>query len=196
MSEPNTSEPLHSSWTRQAITVPGSAMLLDLAEEVDRHAADRRQQDLDVGPGHELGEHPPGLLEQGAPQIGFGDAETGGQPGQMPDRIDRRLGDADLAIVEQNLAVRPQGPVGEKRAELGRGNSRPSDRDRRTYVDAGADLFRKDLADEMAPRDRARRSSPDRPIADAVRSSVAGAVSVKSGRWSRAKARVATASAR
>jgi hypothetical protein len=73
------------------------------------------------------------------------------QPGQMPHRIDRRLGDPDLAIVEQNFAVRPQGAVGEKRAELRRCDSRPSNRDGRTYVDAGADVFRKDLADEMAP---------------------------------------------
>jgi hypothetical protein len=123
----------------------------DGTEEIDRHAADRGQQDLEIGPSHEFGKHPPGLLEQGAPQIGLGDPEAGGQPGQMPHRIDRRLGDADLAIVEQNLAVWPQGAVGEKRAELRGRNSRPSDRDGRTYVDAGADVFRKDLADKMAP---------------------------------------------
>src|SRR5438270_4327383 len=37
---------------------------LDRTEEVDRHTADRRQQDLDIWPGHELVEHPPDLLEQ------------------------------------------------------------------------------------------------------------------------------------
>src|SRR5438045_6115746 len=85
------------------------------------------------------------------PQIGLGDPEAGGQPWQMPDRIDRRLGDADLAIVEQNLAVRPQSPVGQERAELRRRDSRPGDGDRRTDIDPGADMFRKDLTDELPP---------------------------------------------
>src|SRR5271165_2951367 len=59
----------------------GFGDLLHFAKEIDRHAANWRQQDLDVGPGHELGEHPPGLLEQGAPQIGFGNPKAGGQSG-------------------------------------------------------------------------------------------------------------------
>src|SRR5215469_14957580 len=72
--------------------------LFDSTEEVHRRAADRRQEHLDVGPGDELREHAPGFLEQGAPEVGFGDAEAGGQSRQMPNRVDRRLGDADLAV--------------------------------------------------------------------------------------------------
>src|SRR5438552_2583512 len=33
---------------------------LDLAKDIDRRAADRRQEDLEIGPGDELGEHAPG----------------------------------------------------------------------------------------------------------------------------------------
>src|SRR5271170_3597268 len=39
----------------------------DLAEQIDRRAADRRQHDLEIGPGDEFGEHAAGFLEQAAP---------------------------------------------------------------------------------------------------------------------------------
>ena len=57
MSEPNTSEPLHSSCTRQATLVVGAAELRDVAEEIERHAADRRQEHVQIGPRDELGKH-------------------------------------------------------------------------------------------------------------------------------------------
>src|SRR6266481_4313358 len=123
----------------------------DVAKEINRHPADRRQQDFDIGPGDELGEHPPGLLEQGAPEVGLGYPKARGHPRQMPYRIDRRLGDADLPIIEQHPAVRAQGAGGEQRAQLGSGDPCPGDRDRRAYVDAGTDMFGEDLTDEMAP---------------------------------------------
>src|SRR5215471_267703 len=125
--------------------------LLDGAEEVNRRAADRRQEHLDVGPGDKLREHAAGFLEQGAPQIGFGNAKARREPGKMPYRIDRRLGDADLAIGEQHPAVGAQAAVREERPQLGGDDLRLCDRDRRAYVDAGADIFGKHLADEMAP---------------------------------------------
>src|SRR5438270_593157 len=95
--------------------------------------------------------------------IGFRYPEAAGHSGQMPYRIDRRLGDADLAVVEQDLAVGTQGPVGKERAKLGCRNPRPGDRNRRTDVDTGADMFRKDLSGQMAPRverDNFRRIAP------------------------------------
>ena len=123
----------------------------DLAKEINRHPADRRQQDFDIGPGDELGEHPPGLLEQGASEVGLGYPKARGHPRQMPYRIDRRFGDADFSIIEQHRPVRAQGAGGEQRAQLGSGDPCPGDRDRRAYVDAGTDMFGEDLADEMAP---------------------------------------------
>ena len=73
---------------------------LDLAKEIYRRATDRRQQDLEVGTGDQLGKHASRLLEQGTAEIGLGDPEARRHPRQVPDRVDRRLGDADLAAVE------------------------------------------------------------------------------------------------
>src|SRR6516225_2087792 len=125
---------------------------LDLAKKIDCHATDRRQQDLDVGPGDELGEHPPALLEECAAEVGLRNPETGGKPGQMPYGVDCGLGDANLAVVEQHFAVGTQASIGEKRPQLRCGDSRLGDRDRRTCVDARADVFRENLSDEVAPR--------------------------------------------
>src|SRR5215472_7633504 len=97
----------------------GIGDFFDRSEEIHRRAADRRQEHLDVGPGDKLGKHAAGFLEQGAPQIGFGDTKTRRQPGEMPYRIDCRLGDADLAVGEQHLAVGAQAAVGEERPQLG-----------------------------------------------------------------------------
>ena len=57
---------------------PGAVVgqLGDVAEQIDRHAADRRQEHLQVGPGHQLRKHAGGLLEQRAAQIVFGGAEA------------------------------------------------------------------------------------------------------------------------
>src|SRR5215472_3447486 len=126
--------------------------LLDGAEEVNRRAADRRQEHLDVGPGDELREHAAGFLEQGAPQIVFGDAKARRQPGEMPYWIDRRLGDADLAVGQQHLPVGRQAAVGEQRPQFGSDDLGPGDRYRRAYVDAGANMFGEHLPGEVAPR--------------------------------------------
>ena len=125
---------------------------LDLAKEIHRRAADRREQDLEVGTGNQFGEHAPGFLEQGTAKIGLSDAEARGHSRQMPDRIDGHLGDADLAAVEQHPAVGSQPPLGQKRAELRRGETCRGDRHRRTRVDARPDVFGKDLADQVTPR--------------------------------------------
>jgi len=70
----------------------------------------------------------------------------------MPNRVDRRLGDAYLAAVEEHLPVGAQSALGEKRTKLRRGKSRRGDCDRRANVNAGADMFGKDLTDKMTPR--------------------------------------------
>jgi len=142
---------------------------LDITKEIDRRAADRRQQDLNIGPGDQLREHAPGLLEKRTPQIGLADAKAGGQPRQMPYRVDCRFGDTDFAIVEQHRAVGPQCAVGEKRAKFWHGEPRPRDGDGRTRVDTGADMFGENLADEVAPgieRHDLRRIGPLRMGAD------------------------------
>ncbi len=132
--------------------MPGSASRVDRAEEIDRHAADRRQKDFEVGPGHELGEHAARFFEQGAAQLGFGDREAAGEPRQVPDRVDRGLGDPNLAIVEQHLAIGLQRADGRAGAQLRQGDAGGRDRDRRAGIDTGADGIGKHLADEMPPR--------------------------------------------
>ena len=67
MSEPNTSEPLHSSCTRHATRVPGSPSRSGRRRNrasCRRSAAGKPQ----VRPRHQLREHAAGLLEQIAPQ--------------------------------------------------------------------------------------------------------------------------------
>ena len=57
------------------------------------------------GAGDELGKHAAGLLEERAAQLALRDAESLGDAGQMPDRVDRDLGDRDVARVVQDAAV-------------------------------------------------------------------------------------------
>ena len=107
MSEPNTSEPLHSSCTRQVKRARRVGDRGRIAEDVERDAADRRQEDRQVRPRHQLGIHAAGLLEQSAAQLVLADAEALGDAGQIPDRIDRRLGHGDIAALRARCRRRP-----------------------------------------------------------------------------------------
>ena len=124
MSEPNTSEPLHSSCTRQVMRASRIGEARHVAEHVDRDAADRRQEHVQVGPRHELREHAAGLLEQRAAQLVSLDVEALRDAGQIPDRIDRDLGDRDVAVwrarrrrrrVRRLVAERGEIPAGQPR---------------------------------------------------------------------------------
>ena len=67
----------------------------DVAEEVERHPADRRQEDVQIGTRDELREHAAGLLERARGEARpSATLEAPRDAGQMPDRIDRRLGHA------------------------------------------------------------------------------------------------------
>ena len=77
-----------------------------VAEDIERDAADRRQEHLQVGARDEFREHAAGLLEQGAAQLALADAEALGDAGQVPDRIDGDLGDRDVARLVHDDAVR------------------------------------------------------------------------------------------
>ena len=125
---------------------------LDLAKEIHRRAADRRQQDLEVGTGDQLGKHASCLLEQGTTEVRLGYPEARRYARQVPNRIDRGLGDAYLTAVEEHLSVGPEPALNQGRTKLRRGQPRLCDRDCRTHVDAGADMFGEDLPDEMTPR--------------------------------------------
>ncbi len=60
---------------------------------------------LEIAARHELGEHAAGVLEQRAAQVGLGAAEASRHAGQIPDRLDRRLHDVDVAALAQHLPV-------------------------------------------------------------------------------------------
>src|SRR5262249_1658840 len=65
----------------------------DIAGQIDRDAAHRRQEHAHVGARDELRINAGGLLEQGAPQIRLGRPEVLRDARQVPHRINRDLDD-------------------------------------------------------------------------------------------------------
>ena len=70
----------------------GIGEIVRIAEDVDRLAADRRQEHVEVAAGDELRVHAARFLEQRAPQVRLAAAEPLRDAGQPPYRLDRRLG--------------------------------------------------------------------------------------------------------
>jgi len=116
-----------------------------------------------VGPRHELREHAGGLLEQSAPEIGFGRAEARRHARQVPDRIDRDLDHGQAAIVVDMASVRLEPAQADRVPHLDEVEPGAGDRDGRTDVLAFLDFGLEGLGREMAPRierDDARRLRP------------------------------------
>ncbi|SPA42945.1 conserved protein of unknown function [Cupriavidus taiwanensis] len=130
----------------------GLAQLADIAEEIQRHAADRRQENLQVRPRHQFREHAAGLLEQAAAQHAFLDAEAGRHAGQVPHRVDRRLGHPHVAIGMQQVAVGLEPARGDGRNQFRHVDVRTGHRDGRADIDAGGDAVGKDAGDQVSPR--------------------------------------------
>ena len=172
------------------------AELRHVAEEIDRGAADRRQEQFEVGPRHQLGVHAAGLLEERAAQIDLGHAEALGDAGQPPHRLDRGLGHAHVAVPLQDVAVGLQAPRRHGVLDLRHVDVRLGDGDGRADVPARRQLVGEDRRPPDGPRDRATRSSSDRTSSRTGRSCSAGEVLVKSGRWSALSSCAAMASAR
>ncbi|SPA51561.1 conserved hypothetical protein [Cupriavidus taiwanensis] len=147
----------------------GLAQLADIAEEIQRHAADRRQENLKVRPRHQLREHAAGLLEQAAAQHAFLDAEAGRHAGQIPHRIDRRLGHAHVAVGMQQVAVGLEPARGDSRDQLRHVDVRTGHGDGRADIDAGGDAVGEDAGHQVPPgveRDDLVRVAPLRMRAD------------------------------
>ena len=141
----------------------------DIAEQVGRRAADRRQENLQVGPRHQLGEHAGGLFEQLPAQVVFGGGEALGQSRQIPDRIDRNLDHGHAAVLVYDVAVMLQPAGCDGRLQFGKIEARAGDGDAWADVDAFGDLGREILGDQMAPRierNDALRIAPLRKRAD------------------------------
>ncbi len=130
----------------------GLAELRHVAEEIDRRAADRRQEELEVGPRHQLGVHAAGLLEERAAKIDFLDAEALGDAGQPPHRLDCRLGHLHVAGAAQDVVVGLQ-PAGRHGVhDLRHVHMRLGDGDGRADVPARRELVGKHVGDHVPPR--------------------------------------------
>ena len=75
-----------------------AAQLGHVAEEVERAAADRRQEDLEVRPRHQFGIHAAGLLVQAAAQVGFVETGLVERVAAFAVRQGQRRGDADVVL--------------------------------------------------------------------------------------------------
>ncbi len=151
---------VHAAGERAAL-VPHAARI---AEDVERDAADRRQEHREVRTRDQLRIHAAGLLEQRAAQRVFLHAETFRDAGQIPDRLDRRLGDRDLAGVLHDRAVDFQ-PSG-RNSLIQLRNGQPCLGDRDAWADVGAfgDLLAEILRNAMAPGIERHDAARFRPL--------------------------------
>ena len=124
----------------------------NVAEQIGRGAADRRQKNLQIGPCHQFRKHAGGLFEQLPAQIVLGGREALRQARQIPYRVDRDLDHGDAAVLVHDLAVMLEPAGFDRRLQFGQIETRARDGDARTDVDAFGDLGCKIFRDEMSPR--------------------------------------------
>ena len=129
----------------------GITQVAAIAEDVDGLPADRRQEHLQVRARDEFGIHATGLFEQHAAQIGFAATESVRNPGQMPNRLDRRLGDQRRAAGQQDLAVGDQASFLDGVHDLGHDHMRFGDGDGRADVVAGGQIRGEHVGHHRAP---------------------------------------------
>jgi hypothetical protein len=124
----------------------------NVAEQISRRAADRRQKNPQVGPCHQLRKHARGLFEQLSAQIVLGGREALRHARQIPYRVDRYLDHGDASVLVHDLAVMLEPAGFDRRLQFGQIETRASDGNARTDIDAFGDLLREVFRDEMAPR--------------------------------------------
>ncbi len=137
----------------------------DIAEQIDRGAADRRQEHMKVGPRHQFGKHAGGLLEQLPAQVVFGGGEARGKSRQIPHRVDRDLDDGDASARLNDFAVMLQPAGCERGLQFRQIEARAGDGDARADIDALGDLLGEFFRGEYwsgqdAGSDRARPTTP------------------------------------
>jgi hypothetical protein len=107
MSEPKTSDPLHSScglivrWSSDQNIPAGDfciriRQLGGVTKDVNGHAADGWQEDLEVGTSQQLGVHSARVLEESTTEEGLVDAKTLCDAWKVPHGIDRGFVGVDL----------------------------------------------------------------------------------------------------
>ena len=196
MSEPNTSEPLHSSWTRQAMRVAGSA---SFATSPNRYTVVPPMGGRNTersGRVTSSGNMPAVCSNSVRRRLRLGGAEALGDARQIPDRVDGRLDHRYRAALVHDGAVvgeaagRPR-PAGSRRCRAARGS-------RRCW--GGCPCLRRSRARRPPPpcdpTGPATRWCARRSTARTGRWSAAGCVLARSGRRSGFRAPDETASAR
>src|SRR6185295_17143109 len=120
---------------------PGTAEILHITHQINRGAANGRQKDLQVEPGHQLGIHACGLLKQRPAQAHLVRSETLCNPGQIPDRVDGDFDYRDVAVLVHDVPVAAQSAGGKRSPDLVQIEPGPGDCDCRPHVQSFADLL-------------------------------------------------------
>mmetsp|Transcript_37829 Transcript_37829/g.88992 ORF Transcript_37829/g.88992 Transcript_37829/m.88992 type:complete len:292 (-) Transcript_37829:88-963(-) len=125
----------------------------DVAEHVDCYPVDWRQEELEVRPRHELGEHAAGLLVQQSAQLGLVTLEAPRHVTQVPHGLDCRFGHHERAIGGNDLAVGLELAQLDRLLDLEHVEVRLGHRDGRTHVEiARLDPVLEDVLHDVAPR--------------------------------------------
>src|SRR6516165_3502362 len=126
--------------------------LLNVAEQIDGGASHRRQEDLEIEPGHELRKHSGCLLEQRATQSHFTRAETFRDSRQIPDRIDGDLDNGDGAILVHHLTIAGETSDCERILDFMNIETCPGDGDRWPDIQPFRNFRGEGFRCEMSPR--------------------------------------------
>ena len=130
----------------------GMADGLEIPHAVDGEAPNRREKQLEVVAGDQLGEHPAGVLEQTVSQLALTNCQSLGNTRQKPDRLNGRLGDPDITVLGQNVAIRRQSPGRDRLLNLRHIDPGFGDRDGGADVQALFQLVTKDIAHHVTER--------------------------------------------
>mmetsp|Transcript_46640 Transcript_46640/g.111079 ORF Transcript_46640/g.111079 Transcript_46640/m.111079 type:complete len:231 (-) Transcript_46640:241-933(-) len=128
------------------------AEVLGGAEDVHRLPADRRGGHVDVRPRDQLREHPTGLLEHVAAERGLGDVEARSHAREVPNVLDRRLGDDDRAVRHEEFVVRLEAALLHRFDQLEHLDVRLGDADCRPHVQPIPEVVAEGVDDLVAPR--------------------------------------------
>ena len=124
----------------------------DVAEQIGRRAADRREKNLQIRPRHQFRKHARGLFEQLPAQIVFGGRKALGQARQIPYRVDRDFDHRDASVLVYELAVMLEPAGFDCRLQFGQIETGAGNGNARTDVDAFGDFLGEVFSGEMSPR--------------------------------------------
>mmetsp|Transcript_8408 Transcript_8408/g.21498 ORF Transcript_8408/g.21498 Transcript_8408/m.21498 type:complete len:239 (-) Transcript_8408:1338-2054(-) len=125
---------------------------VDVSEDVDREAADRRQENFQVCTSHQVGVHAASLLEETLAQNRLGQAESDGQAGQVPHRFDGNLDAVHVQVCRHHFAVNLQPSLSHSLVKLCNGERGGGDGDGGLQVDAFLRRAREAVDHLHAPR--------------------------------------------